>query len=429
MKKVLLVCTVLVFASFALLVQNTSASANASLDYIYSFQDEVTGGIKEEMDSDPSQLQTDWAIMAFASVGYDPSTVAKGDKSIVDFASQNICALSSVTDIERKIIALEAANINTQNINGCNLYEKLAANINASTGQIGSGVTSTIFGVLALSAQNQSISANSINYIVAAQQADGGWDSGWGTESNITAQAMMALKAGGYSGDALTRAKSYLTNTQVHTGGVKYDANEWSTESDAFSDAFTLMAIYATGESPTSGSWLDNDLSILDDLSFLVNSDGSYNFNRTYGKMTPVWTTCIVQIALNHGFLPIGSGSFNPYIIKTATPSPSPSSTTTSSATTSSSSTSTGSSSDTNISKNSNSTTPKKITLSSSKSEGELVSTNNADDSQLILKNDKSDKKSNLFQFDWRWIIIALILAFLAGALIRYLQHRYIDEK
>lgn len=426
----LLVCTVLVFASFALLAQDASASANASLDYIYGFQDEATGGIKEEMDSNPSQLQTDWAIMAFASAGYDPNTVAKADKSIVDFASEGICALSSVTDIERKILALEAANINTQNINGCNLYEKLAANMNGTTGQIGSGVTSTIFGVLALSAQGQSIPASSTGYIVAAQQADGGWDSGWGTESNITAQAMMSLKAGGYSGDALTRAKSYLTNIQVHTGGVKYDANEWSTESDAFSDAFTLMAIYATGESPTSGSWLDNDLSILDDLSFLVNSDGSYNFNRTYGKMTPVWTTCIVQIALNHGFLPISSGALNPYIVKTPTPTPSPSATSTvSSSPVVSPSTAAGSPNNTGTSSNSSDTIPKKITLSSSKNEDELAPTNNADNSQPIQKNEKSGQESNKFQFDWRWIIIALILAFLAGALIRYLQHRYIDEK
>ncbi len=427
----LLVCTVLVFASFALLAQDASASANASLDYIYSFQDEATGGIKEEMDSNPSQLQTDWAIMAFASAGYDPNTVAKADKSIVDFASEGICALSSVTDIERKIIALEAANINTQNISGCNLYEKLAANINGSTGQIGSGVTSTIFGALALSAQGQSIPASSISYIVATQQADGGWDSGWGIESNITAQAMMALKAGGYSGDAIARAKTYLKSVYADSSGIKYDANEWSTESDAFSDAFALMAIYAVGESPTQTSWLNDDAPLTDDLRFfLANSDGSYSFNKSVGKMTPVWTTSIVQIALNHGFLPISSGALNPYIVKTPTPTPSPSATSTvSSSPVVSPSTAAGSPNNTGTSSNSSDTIPKKITLSSSKNEDELAPTNNADNSQPIQKNEKSGQESNKFQFDWRWIIIVLILAFLAGALIRYLQHRYIDEK
>ena len=47
------------------------------------------------------------------------------------------------------------------------------------------------------------------------QQENGGWDSGWGTESNITAQAIMALESATYTGEALTKAKEYLKNTAV----------------------------------------------------------------------------------------------------------------------------------------------------------------------------------------------------------------------
>lgn len=433
------VCVFLISVVFSFLIQSASATINDRLEYIYSFQDAQTGGIKEDMDSEPSYLQTDWAIMAFASAGFDPNTVVKADKSIVDFALQNACDLTSATDIERKVLTLESANVNSQSVSGCDLHQKLTAHVDTATGQIGNDIISTIFGVLALSAQNQAIPTGSIDYIVAAQQDNGGWDSGWGTESNITAQAIMALESADYTGEVLVKAKGYLKNIQTMSGGIKYDANDWSTESDAFSDSFSLMAIYATGEQPTTTNWLSNNLSILDNLDELSNSDGSYSFNRSYGKMTPVWTTSIVEIALNHGFLPIKNNSLAPYVVKvsptplptispiappTISPTPLPATAITMTPTVISPSTNAISSP---IIFNTAKTT---ITATNQSPSQPLPETVEVDSLKLVLEpTNGSKEKSEWLKIDWRWIVLIFFMSLLTGGLFRFLQNRYIDEK
>jgi hypothetical protein len=323
------------------------------------------------------------------------------------------------------------------------LHQKLTEYINIETGQIGEDVISTIFGVLALSAQNQIIPANSIDYIISAQQENGGWDSGWGTESNITAQAIMALESATYTGEALTKAKEYLKNIQTETGGIKYDTNEWSVESDAFSDAFTLMTIHAMEDQPTAAYWLNNNFSILDDLKNLLNSDGSYNFSSAYGKTTPVWTTAIVEISLNRKYLPIKNDLFLPYIEKiTLTPSPITSQTVTASVTTTNTPCDTTTivteSSQESIFDSKEKTIAKtnweeknidKISENqlSSQPPTEIIKTNNP---KLTLKpTNESKQKFQWFDLDWRWIIVIFPVALIFGGLFRFLQNRYIDEK
>jgi hypothetical protein len=434
-----------VFLIFALLIslflpasKKSLASDHPSLDYIYSFQDEATGGMKEEMNDEPQQLQTDWAIMAFSSAGYDPDTVIKGDKSLVDFAKNDICSLVSATDIERKILALESAGIDTQNIEGCDLYAKLADYIDYDSGQIGDNAVSTIFGILALSAQNQIIPNTSIDYLVSAQQTNGGWDSGWGTESNITAQAIMALETVGYSGNAISKARDYLDSLQISSGGIKYDSGEWSTESDAFSNAFTLGAIYALDESAGSEFWSYNGVSIPDDLAInLKNPDGSYSYNKSLGPLTPVWTTSVVEIALNQKFLPVKKSAFIPYIIKqTSTPTPTVISTPSpvTSPTVAPISIQAASPSPTASPVPTASviaaTTPSSVkrSLLSSQSDiqpPETTLTHNEPQLALMVPTNNNLKGSLL---DWRWIVAILIMAFLSGILIRHLQYKYINE-
>jgi len=277
------------------------SSIDGSLQYLAEHQD-ISGGISEENDDSSIDRVTAWAAVAFASAGYDPATVKQsGGQSLVDYINSRACTYSSATDIERTILALAAANVDLDKITGCDLQAELNAQKDPS-GKIGPDIMSTIFGALAYSSINSSIDQTTIDYIVSQQQGDGGWNSGWGTESNITAQAIMALSAAGFDKTSMTitNAKQYLKNLQITSGGIKYDTNFWSVDSDAYSDAYTLQAISILGESANDDYWMVDSKSILSDLARFQKDDGSYLFSADpdWGDTTPVWTTSIVVPAL-----------------------------------------------------------------------------------------------------------------------------------
>lgn len=301
-----------------------SKDIDSSLDYLAQHQDSIIGGIFEESDKTPSAMLSGWTAIAFASAGYDPVSVGTG---IINFIKQDACQLTSATDIERTILVASAAGLDSSSFGSCDLSANLNALIDAKTGKIGNDIVSTIFGVLAVRSQDKSVDQNTVDYIVASQAIDGGWSSGWGTEANITAQAVMALASTGYatSSPVISNAKHYLKSLQTNSGGIKYDSNAWTTEPDAFSNAYTLQAIYALGEDPLSDYWTRGDKSIIDDLTTLRQADGSYNFSATLCAMNPVFTTAVVLPALNGKAMPVIGDDlkkFTPPVAQNQTPQP-----------------------------------------------------------------------------------------------------------
>lgn len=405
------------------------------LDFIAGFQDEISGGIKEEYVDEPQALETDWALMAFSASGYDSSTVGT-PKNMIDFAKGDACSLNTLTDIERRILSLESAGIDSRNLSECDLSQKLIAEIRES-GQIGESLTSTVFGVLALSASKRAVPEETITYIINNQKEDGGWDSGWGSESNITAQTIMALKSSGrnFENETIEKAKIYLKSLQTSTGGIKYDSNEWSTESDAFSNSFTLQAIYSLGESPLDEYWLKNGKSIVDDLSNLRNPNGSYKFNQAYGNMNPVWTTSIALIATNHKYLPVLGTDLKPWreaITPSLTPTPSQSivvSPTPTAITTIASSPAVTASAASTQAESPNKTMQKNIvaqiqptasTLALPISPPEQVTLNTE---PTVLGAVTTEAKEQ-----WKWIAVIVIFSILAGGLIAFLERKYVKK-
>jgi len=308
---VLICCLALSHLTFA------ATQFDEPLQYLASFQDESSGGLKEEALNDPQLLQSSWGAMAFAASGYNPSSVRTRDTapSLLTYALQDICQNNVLTDIERAVLVASASGLDPKNIDGCSLTDKIDGFEDPISGKIGADTVSTVFGVLSLHSAGETIDEKTLAYILQSQQADGGWDSGWGTEANFTAQTLQALALSGVAEDSdeILTAKNYLKSSQTDSGGIKYDNNAWTTSPDAFSDAYTLQAIYVLGESPTDIFWQKNGQTILDDLASLKNEDGSYSFSSDFGKMNPVWTTSVVLIALNQkplGFLGADLESF-----------------------------------------------------------------------------------------------------------------------
>jgi hypothetical protein len=296
----------------------SSADIDKSLEYIQSNQQSTSGGLLDvnpfSPSTDPQCIQSGWAAVAFASANIDPATVktATDMPSLLDYIESSQCTPTTATDIERTILAQSASNITPSQ----DLQDKLDDLYDPTTGQIGPDIISTIFGVIAYKAYNHSVPDQTINYIIASQKDDGGWDDGYGEESNITAQAVMALAdIVDNNSSNLLLAKTYLKSLQIDGGGIKYDSNSWTTASDANSDAYTLQAIYALGEDPLDNYWLINNKSIFDDLETLRQADGSYNFSSVYGQSLPVYTTVVVIPALTDQSLPIKPGTLNSFQI------------------------------------------------------------------------------------------------------------------
>ena len=280
---------------------------NSSLDYISSFQT-LDGGIKESGTSSSSFLTSSWSALAYAALGYDIATVKTGDSlSLLEYLKTSACTLTSTTDIEKGIMALSSANQDPRTFAGCDLLARLNANFDPTSGKIGPDLVSTVFGLIALESARAGVDPLTVGFIKSSQSTDGGWESGWGTEANFTAQTIQGLISAGVdpTDPVIGAAKIYIKGLQTPSGGIKYDANAWTTEPDAFSDAYALQAIYALGEKPTDIFWANSGKTVLDDLESLRNLDGSYNFSKTYGKMNPVWTTAIVLPALKATPYPI----------------------------------------------------------------------------------------------------------------------------
>lgn len=282
------------FLFIALTPQTVLASPGdgSSLAYLALRQDKESGGLVEEGETEPSAIQSAWGAIAFAAAGFDPSTV--GAPSLLQYVEKNACSYANVTDIERIILVALASGRDPRDFGGCNMLSLLNALANED-GSIGPDIVSTIFGTIAKSASGEEVEEKIFNFIINAQEKDGGWDSGWGTEANITAQALIALSYKyEQSSIAIVSAKNYLKNLQVQEGGIKYDNNSWTSFPDAFSNAYTLQAIYALGEKETDDFWLSaSGKTITDDLLSLREEDGFYNFSLPFGAVNPVFTTAI----------------------------------------------------------------------------------------------------------------------------------------
>jgi hypothetical protein len=251
-----------------------------------------------------------WAVMAIVAAGQNPDAgtwVNGTGHSVVDYLIDNQDQINTTkaTDVERFILAMEAAGVNSSNVNGTN-YVQTLINLNDTYGankyQIGDNTTlnDDFWGIMALLSAGVSadhwLIANSTEFIKANQRADGGWS--WtmnmthGSEVDDTSAAVMALAAAGEgSSSNVTAAVTYLQTAQNSTnGGFEYDDGVWpSSGVNADSDSWAMFAITSLGQS--AFQWPLNGTDVVDHLLSLQNSNGSFNWTATSAGWTPLMTT------------------------------------------------------------------------------------------------------------------------------------------
>lgn len=266
---------------------SSDTPVSKALNYLRSIQ---------KSDGSISDFSTSsWAVMAIAAAGEDPHNwKGSSGQSIIDYliANRNKINTTLATDLERFILSMTAAKEDPRNIAGTD-YVALLKNL-YSNGQIGSpsALNDDFWGVIALVSAGENVSSpvvrDTVNFIKAHQNSDGGW--GWavgvGSDVDDTAAAIMALMAAREDNSTLTitKALQFLRENQQPDGGFPSHG-----VTNSASDSWAICAIYSVGQNPAD--WKVNGISALDHLLSLQNPDGSFNWTKTSKSALPLMTS------------------------------------------------------------------------------------------------------------------------------------------
>jgi hypothetical protein len=156
-------------------------------------------------------------------------------------------------------------------------------------------VNAAVWQILALSQSGRPVPRALVSYVLASQAKSGGfaWARGTAPDSNDTAAAVEALRAGGVRGTSISRAVTYMRGLQAPDGGFRLLRGR---APDAQSTAFVIQAFVAAGVKPPGSAFAF--------LASLRRTDGSYRYSRAYAT-TPVWVTAQVLPALGRKPFPL----------------------------------------------------------------------------------------------------------------------------
>lgn len=235
----------------------TESAIGKGMSYLGTQLNGATGQITGGSTGDASP----WAAIAFSANGIDPSTVKTSTyaPSLITYLQSNHPTISSAaTEWEKWILAITASGQNPYNFGGINYVNTLESPTYYNNHQIGDTTTENDdwFGVIALISSGIATSdaelTDSVSFILSHQNLDGGFGYSItaGSDGNDTAAAIQALVAAKNYGvvnvlldTAISKAKTYLLNTQDKSGGFLYDTNPWTTVPDSDSTTWALMAL------------------------------------------------------------------------------------------------------------------------------------------------------------------------------------------
>jgi len=239
----------------------------------------------------------DWSVIAMKAAGQDPSTLNSGSGvSAVDFMIANApTETAPATDIERRILAINAVGKDSSNFGGID-YNALLKGF-YKTKQFGDPtlLNDDYFGIIAAAASHdntlKAMAQGSLDFVISQQQPDGGFsyttdtsDPYYGTDSGDTAAAIVALEAA--KSMSLTNpklsatennARAYILTTQQADGGFGSDIYS---ASDGSTTSWCLIALNAIGPSANSSA-----LSARNWLEANQNTDGGFAYGL-YGYTT-----------------------------------------------------------------------------------------------------------------------------------------------
>jgi hypothetical protein len=267
-------------AMAGLLLPVASAAGTVQDSTRYLLGRQQPGGGFAEPGGRASPGLTAWAVIGLRTGGTPASQLAGVRAYLLGSAD----GLESLTDAELVLTALARLGPPPDE-----LVDRVR-NARRSSGAIGTTLNATMWGVIALRAAGEPVPVGSIRYLLRQQHASGGWS--WAArgapDSNDTAAAVLALRAGGVGArtPAIRAALRYLRRLQNADGGFELVAGRGS---DAQSTAWAIQAFLAARAAPGALAYRY--------LARLQRADGSIRYTARYAA-TPVWVTAQALPAL-----------------------------------------------------------------------------------------------------------------------------------
>jgi hypothetical protein len=280
-------------------------AADASLRYLERAQN-ADGGFGGGPGQPSSQLLTGWTMIGLEAAGRNPLDVRRGGRSPVDYTRAHLAELNDTGELERTILALAGARVDSTRFGGRNLVAELLRHRRAD-GSFEGQANWTAFGVMAMRAAGRATRSGAIRgsaaWLARQQNGDGGFSfamRGGGSFVDETGAALQGLAAAGHRrGAVVTRALAYLRKAQNPDGGFGQGAGD---RSNAQSTAWAVQGIVAVHRNPAR--FVQRGRSAIAFLASLRAGDGSYRYSRASAQ-TPVWVTAQAVAAVRRRALPL----------------------------------------------------------------------------------------------------------------------------
>jgi hypothetical protein len=280
-------------------------AAQSSLRYLERAQNR-DGGYGGAPGQPSNQLLTGWTAIGLEAAGRNPLDVRGGGRSPIGYIRAHLGELRDTGDIERTILALEGAGVDSRHVRDRDLVAERLKHRHAE-GSFERQSNWTAFGILALRAAGRPASSGLVSGSarwLADQQNDGGGFSfgtkGGGSFVDETGAVLQGLVAAGRRKSAtVTRALGFLRAVENEDGGFGQSEGY---RSNAQSTAWAVQGIVAAGKRPERfGSKGRSPLAF---LASLRAPGGSYRYSRS-SEQTPVWVTAQAIAAVRRKALPL----------------------------------------------------------------------------------------------------------------------------
>jgi energy-coupling factor transport system substrate-specific component len=265
------------------------------------------GGFGGARGQSSSELYSGWVAMGLAAAGRDPLSLRRGGHSVLDSLRAEASSLHGAGDLERTILALHACGASPSSLPGGDPVGKLLR-FRAADGSFGHLTNLTAFAILALRAAGyppgSPVLHGAARWLAKQQDSDGGFGfatRGGGSDVDDTAAAVQAIAAAGvHGGRMLARAGAFLITAQNRDGGYPQQPGG---ASNAQSTSWAIQGLLALGRNVAIVT-REGSRSPLGYLHSLIAPDGSVRYSRT-GAQTPVWVTAQALTAFAQRPLPI----------------------------------------------------------------------------------------------------------------------------
>ncbi|MGA2927114.1 MAG: ATP-binding cassette domain-containing protein [Solirubrobacteraceae bacterium] len=280
-----------------------AASARTPAGYLLAAQN-ADGGFGAAPGQPSSQLFSGWAALGLAAAGHNAQDVDRAGHSLLGYLRAGAGSPTDPGSLERTILAAGAAGVSAQSFGGRDLVGALRGDVRRD-GSVGEQVNLTAFAVLALRAAGVSPPAATVVWLIHQQDADGGFNfatAGPISDVDDTGAALEALA--GATGTAAARARAgavaFVAGQQNRDGGFPADPGAGSNaQSTAWAIQGLIAARVAAGSLHRAGA-----PSPLAYLRSLLASDGHVRYSRG-ADQTPVWVTAEAVMALAGKPLPL----------------------------------------------------------------------------------------------------------------------------